>query len=312
MKNFTKKLLFFTTLSIVTMEGYNKYISYKSKEDLKDSSVNGDYYDYKYGNIYYKKRGHGSPLLLIHDLNPMASLKEWDKLSVLLEKNHTVYTIDLLGCGLSDKPNLTYTTYFYVQLINSFIKNVIKEETTVVASHLSNTLVTMANQMEPDLFTKLFLINPISPDCTRGDINFIEKLKKRLINTPILGTFIYNITFSKKNILNVFKEGYFYDFTKIDQSLLNTYHANSHFDNSAGKYLYSSMISNYLDVNLNNAYENIQTETTIISSRNNFASNEEFNTIANKNDQIDVITISNCKLMPHLENPIKISKLINK
>ena len=65
-----------------------------------------------------------------------------------LEKTNTVYTIDLLGCGRSDKPNITYTNYLYVQLIDNFIKDVIKEKTDVVATGSSVSFTVMACNME--------------------------------------------------------------------------------------------------------------------------------------------------------------------
>ena len=51
----------------------------------------------------------GTPVLLIHDLSPLSSSYEWCRYAKKLEKQHTVYTIDLLGCGRSEKPYLTYT-----------------------------------------------------------------------------------------------------------------------------------------------------------------------------------------------------------
>ena len=45
-----------------------------------------------------------------------------------LAENHAVYALDLLGCGRSEKPKITYTNYLYVQLISDFIKNVIHEK----------------------------------------------------------------------------------------------------------------------------------------------------------------------------------------
>ena len=60
---------------------------------------------------------------LIHDLKPESSSYEWKRVVKALAKKHTVYTIDLLGCGYSDKPNITYTAYMYTQLLNDFIVN---------------------------------------------------------------------------------------------------------------------------------------------------------------------------------------------
>ena len=92
----------------------------------------GAFYDWRFGQVYYTKTGSGSPLLLVHDLAPAASSYEWDLLLKDLSADHTVYCLDLLGCGRSDKPNLTYTNYFYVQLINDFIEHVIHEKTDII------------------------------------------------------------------------------------------------------------------------------------------------------------------------------------
>ena len=76
-------------------------------------------YRWRLGNIYYTKTGTGKPLLLVHDLTHASSSCEWDSLIPLLKEHYTVYTIDLLGCGRSEKPNLTYTNFLYVQLLKS-------------------------------------------------------------------------------------------------------------------------------------------------------------------------------------------------
>ena len=62
----------------------------------------GKYYHWKYGNIYYTKSGKGKPVLLIHDLDPTASSMS-GSCNEKLAENHTVYAIDLLGCGRSEK-----------------------------------------------------------------------------------------------------------------------------------------------------------------------------------------------------------------
>ena len=64
-------------------------------------------YKWRLGNIYYTRTGSGKPLLLVHDLTPASSGYEWKNLVGKLAENHTVYTIDLLGFGRSEKPNLT-------------------------------------------------------------------------------------------------------------------------------------------------------------------------------------------------------------
>lgn len=113
--NWKKTLLFISTAIGTTTLAFhviNKFIFNTSDELSEEDSSN--YYNWKFGNIYYQKTGSGSPLLLIHDLNHYSSSMEWDKVIDTLSREHTVYTIDLLGCGKSDKPAITYTCYLYV------------------------------------------------------------------------------------------------------------------------------------------------------------------------------------------------------
>jgi len=123
-------------------------------------SDKGIFYHWKYGDVYYTKTGKGKPLLLIHDLNVCSSSYEWSRVIQKLSHSHTVYTIDLLGCGRSDKPNLTYTNYLYVQLINDFIKKVIGSRTSVVATGYSLAFTVMACHMENKNFDKIIGVSP--------------------------------------------------------------------------------------------------------------------------------------------------------
>ena len=98
--NWKKTLLFISTAIGTTTLAFhviNKFIFNTSDEPSEEDSSN--YYNWKFGNIYYQKTGSGSPLLLIHDLNHYSSSMEWDKVIDTLSREHTVYTIDLLGCG---------------------------------------------------------------------------------------------------------------------------------------------------------------------------------------------------------------------
>ena len=115
---------------------------------------NDKFFEWRFGNIYYTKKGTGSPVLLIHDTLPGASGYEWNKIENELASEHTVYTIDLLGCGRSDKPGITYTNFVYVQMICDFIRKVIGEKTDVIASGFSGSFVTMACHNEKNCSTK--------------------------------------------------------------------------------------------------------------------------------------------------------------
>ena len=162
MKKGTKKFLFLSVATLAGMYAYNQFVASTSTKKNMLPTKNGSYYSWKQGNVFYTKTGTGDPVLLIHDTNSASSSVEWSKISKRLQKKHTVYTMDLLGCGLSDKPGLSYTNYMYVQLITAFIKDIIKSKTSVVASNLSSSFVIMANQLDASIIDKMIFINPVS------------------------------------------------------------------------------------------------------------------------------------------------------
>ena len=166
------------------------------------SSHPGHYYDWKHGRIYYTKTGSGAPLLLIHDLHPASSSYEWSRMMKKLEKTNTVYTIDLLGCGRSDKPNITYTNYLYVQLMNEFISNVINEKTDVIATGDSLSFVVMACQMESKYYDHIVGVCPTDLYELAKAPGRRKNMLKFLIELPIIGTFIYNMAVSRNQIID--------------------------------------------------------------------------------------------------------------
>ena len=215
----------------------NRFVYYMSTIDEMLSDKNAEYYDWRFGRICYHKTGSGSPLLLIHDLNVCSSSYEWNQIVDQLSKTNTVYTIDLLGCGRSDKPYLTYTNYLYVQLITDFIKHIIGEKTDIIAMGESGSFVLMACANDHSIIDKVLLINP-------GDLIELSKiptkrtkLKQHCINMPVVGTFLYNLRFNKRTIEKDLHLNGYYDFKKIDTNTVKTFFEAAHTDNTSGKYL---------------------------------------------------------------------------
>lgn len=134
----------------LTIHLINKFVYFSATLDNLLSNPSGSYYNWKFGNIYYTKSGEGKPVLLIHNLSTFSSGYEWHLIKEKLAKTNTVYCIDLLGCGRSDKPNLIYTNYLYVQLITDFIKRVIGEKCDVIASGESGSFAVAACQNDPE------------------------------------------------------------------------------------------------------------------------------------------------------------------
>ena len=310
MRKSTKSILLVAGLTIAGIYAYNRFVETTATKNNYLSKDRGSFYPWKNGNIFYTKSGNGSPLLLVHDTESSASSVEWSKIIRRLEKNHTVYCIDLLGCGRSDKPAIEYTNYLYVQMITSFIKDIIGEKTSVVTTNMSASFIIMANHMDDSLFEKMILINPIS----MKELSIIpdkeSKLKKRIIEVPFFGTWIYNMMNSYQKIDNKFRTLYYSKSQLVSSNMEETYYEAAHIGGSNGRYLYSSLLGKYMNNNITHAVKSLTTPTLIIGSKelkNNTLVMDDYYRV---NPSIDFNRIAHGNLYPHMEVPEKISTII--
>lgn len=259
-------------------------------------------YCWRFGDVFYIKKGTGTPLLLIHDLHPGASGYEWSKTEDTLARNHTLYILDLPGCGRSDKPNITYTNFLFVQLLCDFIKEVIGEKTEILTSGYSGSLAVMAVQYDKDCISSLKMINPTdisvlskTPDCK-------DKLLRCAMVLPVFGTFLYHIAMCKANIENEFVEHYFFNPFHLDGDMMDAYYESSHKKESAGKYLYASLKANYIHMNIVPALTKLEIPVEIYMGEAEPNAKYIANLYTSIQQGISVRYIPNSKHFPHMEN----------
>lgn len=310
MKKSTKLFLLAAGTTLTSIYVYNKFVEETATKNNLLKDTNGEYYSWKYGNVYYTKTGNGSPLLLIHDTTATASSEEWRKIIHRLEKNHTVYTLDLLGCGRSDKPAMEYTNYLYVQLITAFVKDIIQDKTTVITTNMSASFILLADHIDDTLFNKIILINPVSLKQLDVKPDKLSKLKMRIIELPFIGTFIYNIMNNAQSIDESFRTEYYEKPQLISSTLEDIYYEAAHLNGSNGRYLYSSLIGNYMNNSALHAVKSLTTPTLIIGSKelNKYALTlDDYHKV---NSTIEIVKLTNGNLYPHMEIPEKVCSVI--
>lgn len=271
------------------------------KQILKIS--NDNFFEWRFGNIYYTKKGTGSPILLVHDMLPGASGYEWNRIENELAKEHTVYSIDLLGCGRSEKSGITYTNFVYVQMICDFIRKVIGQKTDVIASGLSGSFITMACHNEKQLFNKIMLVNPPSLTDLRQMPSPKSKLLKLALEIPVFGTLIYHISVSRESVNDLFVEKMYYNPFHVDTDMEDAYYESAHKNNYYAKFLYSSLISKYMNINISHALKALDNSIFIVEGEGECNSSLIIKEYCTINPAIEAVTIRNTKHVPHIEDP---------
>lgn len=260
-------------------------------------------FEWRFGNISYRVSGSGAPLLLIHDLTPGSSSYEFSRIEGKLTKTNTVYSVDLLGYGFSDKPNITYTNYLYVQMITDFIKKVIGKKTSIVSTGSSAISAIMAVHNNPDMIDKLVLIHP--QDLYQGNQipSTQSKILKCLIDMPIIGTFVYNLHTSRNALETQFQYEYLHRPIENMEDVINAYAQSAHVDSGKGRFAYSSYITKYTNTNCISALKSIDNSILLISGKeSSFSETNEGNYIY-FNRSIEAVRIPDSKNLPQLENP---------
>lgn len=305
-----KKIIVASVVIGSAMHIANEYIMKiaTSKDLLKKDD--GNFYSFKYGDIFYKVSGEGKPVLLIHDIDECSSGMEWFYLEKKLSKTNKVYTIDLLGCGRSNKPKLVYNNFLYVQLITDFIKDIIGEQTDIIATGKSVAPVVMSAKLREESIDRIMLINPADLVELNEVPDTFSKIKKTVLTCPVVGTFIYHMLHKKDDIFDRFINDYFNDpnadFTEISEY----YYESAHRDRSGSQYLYASIQGNCVNMNINHGLKVLDKDIIIVSGESYFESEFVPNDYAKLNDNIECISIMDTSYLPQLEAPTKVMDII--
>lgn len=306
-----KTLLALATITVTTIHVINRVqYSHATIKSLLPSTENR-YYEWRFGKIKYTKKGSGTPLLLLHDLTPGSSSYEYNRIIDSLAKDHEVYCIDFLGYGLSDKPNITFTNYLYVQMVTDFIKNIIGRKTDIIATGDAFPIAVMTCHNDNNIVKKLLAINPPSLYQLNQIPSKQTKILKFLMDTPILGTFIYNIHTTKTAFTKLFREEYFYNAYNVKEKDIECYVESAHTPDYNSKHSYTSYIGKYINTNIVHALKEIDNCICIVAGKEKTDIKNIVDNYIYYNSAVEATYIPKTKQLPHLEKPEETLSCLN-
>jgi len=146
----------------------------------------------------------GSPIVLIHCFS--CAMNWWDGMVPLLERNHRVITVDLLGHGGSEKPGSGYTPANQAKVVAEALDRLEVSDATVAGHSLGGSVTVALSEQDPELVARAVIID-MPPDNSYGDLGFIAGLAFQ----PLLGEALWQVKpdFSIRKGLGVaFAPGY--------------------------------------------------------------------------------------------------------
>ncbi|KAM7279631.1 hypothetical protein ACFE04_006765 [Oxalis oulophora] len=106
-----------------------------------------------------QNQNQNPPLLLVHGFG--ASIPHWRRNIATLSQNNTVYAIDLLGFGASDKPPaFQYTMEAWAELILDFLNDIVGKPTVLIGNSVGSLACVIAtSESTQSLVRGLVLLN---------------------------------------------------------------------------------------------------------------------------------------------------------
>ncbi|GAB4380851.1 MAG: alpha/beta fold hydrolase [Elainellaceae cyanobacterium] len=111
---------------------------------------------YTYRRAANPQSAKSLPLLLLHGFG--SALTQWQENLLPLSESHTVYALDLVGFGASEKAAANYSVGFWVEQVYEFWHTFIREPIVLVGHSLGALVALTVAATHPDMVQRLVLL----------------------------------------------------------------------------------------------------------------------------------------------------------
>lgn len=258
-------------------------------------------FEWREHRISFTRRGSGPPILLIHGIHAAAWSYEWHDNADYLAQSNTVYTIDLLGFGRSDRPAIRYSARLYISLISDFVHQVIGEPCVLVATSLSGAYAIVLAARDPERFPAIALIAPTGLVRLNRDSGVGGEAGRLAVETPIVGTAMFNSLVSRRNIRRWLERTYVDD-TIVTKDLIDIYYWTSH--QIGARHAPAAFLSGNLNIDVRQALRRLTQPALLIwGEEGSITPIEEFRGFRGVKPDFELAVLTPAGDLPHDERP---------
>lgn len=166
-----------------------------SEPSLSGSELEQKYPDKKFMqldgvNIHFDQRGLGRPMVLLHGFGTSSYI--WRNIIPGLTYGTTVYTMDLMGFGYSEKPqDHNYSIETYVSQLGAFLNELNLENPILGGQGAGALIVALYAVRNPEKVRKLILLGAPLIDAT-------PPFNERVLGYPVIGPLLTGDWFLKR------------------------------------------------------------------------------------------------------------------
>jgi pimeloyl-ACP methyl ester carboxylesterase len=200
--------------------------------------------------VAYTRRGAGPAVLLVHGIYAAAWSYEWRHNVDALAREHTVYTIDLLGFGRSDRPAVDYSARLYVSLLLDFAADVVRDPCALVGASLGAAFVVAAAARHPGRFPAVVLVGPVGVTHLSWPPGPASDATYALLRSPLAGSAAFNALVSRPS-MQLFLRQTFADDRHVTPELVDAYWRTAH--QPGARYAAAAFVGMRLNLNVRDA-----------------------------------------------------------
>lgn len=163
--------------------------------------------------VRYFEEGEGETVLFIHGIGQ--AMYTFRKNVHALSQYCHVVTVDLLGHGLSDKPDIDYSIDDFSSMIYDFTQAMALENITLLGFSTGAVIALDVAQKYPELVKRLILLSP-------GGVTKTCPATVKFLTVPVISDIIFTF-FSTKTVKKVLTQAYF-DPTMVSRDLVRHYY----------------------------------------------------------------------------------------
>jgi pimeloyl-ACP methyl ester carboxylesterase len=115
----------------------------------------------RYTYIRSQNQHNTTPLILLHGFG--ASIGHWRHNLEVLSTQHTVYALDMLGFGASEKATANYSVELWVEQVYQFWQTFIREPVILIGNSLGSLITLVAAAVHPEMVAGVVMMSLPDP-----------------------------------------------------------------------------------------------------------------------------------------------------